>query len=321
MPSRKADLLMKKETTCDLCGGRDSHQLFQCRGYPIMECRRCGLVFTGSVMDPVDRESLYRSEYYARAAGYAESIKRTAAGGNPEYDDRVRIASKFTSRAPGTILDVGCGSGGLLAAFKRAGWQCCGIEPSSDLSAYARDIVDCDIFEGTLDSTPLPRTAFDVITACHVLEHSASPRDFLRTCFQSLRDDGVLLLEVPDFGCRSSRKQGADWLPLYPDTHLFHFTIPTLQHLLKATGFRPIRIRRYGGMGILSTQPSDSSGKSSSPTENGIEQSVLNIARSRLFNTRRYLYRLPAMKRIVRYVYWHLMRMNEYISIYSTKSL
>ena len=272
-------------------------------------------------MDPGDRESLYRSEYYAKADSYAESIKRTAAAGNPEYDDRVRITSKFAHRAPGTILDVGCGSGGLLAAFKRAGWQCCGIEPSSDLSAYARDIVGCDIFEGTLESTPLPHAAFDVITACHVLEHTASPRDFLRTCFRSLRDDGVLLLEVPDFGCHSSRKQGADWLPLYPDTHLFHFTIPTLHHLLTVTGFRPVRIRRYGGLGILSTQPSDNFRKASGPTENVVEKSVLDIAKSRIFDSRRYLYRLPAIKRMVRYVFWHLMRMNEYISIYSVKSL
>jgi SAM-dependent methyltransferase len=188
------------------------------------------------------------------------------------------------------------------------------------LSAYARDNVGCEIFEGTLESTPLPPAAFDLITVCHVLEHSATPRDFLRTCFRSLREGGVLLIEVPDFGCRSSRKQGADWLPLYPDTHLFHFTIPTLQYLLKVTGFCPVRIRRYGGLGILSTKPSDDSRQRLSAAGKTAETSALNIAKGRIFNARRYLYRLPAIKRIVRYIYWHLLRMNEYISIYAVKS-
>lgn len=312
--------MKQKETACDLCGSRDYRLLFQCRGYPIMECRECGLVFTGSVMAPDDRESLYKNEYYVHAAGYAESIKRSAAAGNPEYDERVRLASKFSPQIPGTVLDVGCGSGGLLAAFKRAGWNCCGIEPSSDLSAYARDIAACEIYEGTIESTPLPQAAFDVISACHVLEHSASPHDFLQTCFRSLRDEGVLLVEVPDFGCYLSRKQGADWLPLYPDTHLYHFTISTLQRLLKATGFRPVRIRRYGGLGILSTQESDNSVKDAGHAKNIVEQSLCNVAKKRIFDARRYLYRIPAVKPFARYVYWHLMRMNEYISIYSIKS-
>jgi SAM-dependent methyltransferase len=307
-------------TTCDLCEGRDARLLFEASGYPIMECRACGLVFTGSVLAPGDREALYRNEYYVGAADYAETMKRAAVTGNPDYEDCVRMASKLVPRAPGTILDVGCGAGGLLAAFKLSGWKCYGIEPSADMSAYARGVVGCEIYEGTLEAAPLPAAAFDLITARHVLEHSATPRGFLRACLRSLSDDGVLLLEVPDFGSRSARKQQADWRPLYPDTHLYHFTSRTLTRLLRSCGFHPVRIRRYGGLGILSTPQTNGSPQGLNSAETGTELSILNTAKRRVFEARRHLYRFPAIKQVVRYAYWHLLQMNEYLRIYAVKA-
>jgi SAM-dependent methyltransferase len=305
-------------TACDLCGSRDVRMLFEAQGYPVLECRACGLAFTGSVMEPREREELYRSSYYAGAADYADGCKRAALTGNPDYEDCVRVASKLVARAPGAVLDVGCGAGGLLAAFRRAGWKCCGIEPSADLSAYARLAAGCEIYEGTLEKAPLPPAAFDLVTASHVLEHSAAPRGFLGICFRSLNDGGVLLVEVPDFGSRSARKQGSGWRPLYPDTHLYHFTVRTLTRLLRESGFRPVRIRRYGGLGALSTQsngPPDGA-----KAEAALERSGLNLVKSKVFEARRYLYRFPAMKRAVRYIYWHLLGMNEYLSIYAVKT-
>jgi SAM-dependent methyltransferase len=308
-----------RDKACNLCGSRDAQEIFQAHGYPILECRKCGLAFTGVITTLEEREEFYRNQYYARAAGYAEDIRQATVAGNPDYEDCVKWASKFVRRVPGSILDVGCGSGGLLAAFHRAGWTCCGIEPSKDLSSYARTMIGCEIYEGTFENTPLPPEAFDVITLSHVLEHSAAPRDFLCACYRALKIGGVLLVEVPDFGSRSARKEGAKWSSLYPDTHLYHFTEHTLTRLLEESCFHPVRIRRYGGLGVLSTQPPEVSRTDSASTETGKKTLAGDLIKRGIFEARHYIYRAPAMKNAVRYIYWHLLRMNEYLSIYALK--
>lgn len=259
-------------------------------------------------MEREQAEQYYRHEYYRHAAGYADSLKEAASADNPDQQERVRVVSRLARRASGNVLDIGCGGGALLAAFRRAGWRCRGIEPSGELAAHAGAAAGCEVLEETLESAALPAETFDAITALHVLEHSPDPRRFLDCCYRLLRSDGVLLVEVPDFGSRAARKQREFWRPLYPDTHLYHFTRETLSRLLKQAGFSVGRFRRYGGLGALAIPENPDAS----------EQTVARLKR-RIFQARTVLYRIPALKRSVRYLYWHLLRMNEYMSICGIK--
>ena len=125
----------------------------------------------------------------------------------------------------------------------------------------------------------------------------------------------MLLLEVPDFGSRTARQQGASWVPLYPDTHLYHFTRGTLSGLLQSTGFRVRTFRRCGGLGVLAgAHSSDNEAPGHSPGGRPLDRLKAGI-----FASRHVLYRLPLFQRAARYAYWHLLRMNNYLSILATK--
>ena len=294
---------------CNLCGEAEATVLFQALGYPILQCTRYGLVRTGITVQPEQVEQFYRHEYYHSAAAYAESLKSAATASNADGKERVRIVSRLLRRGTGRVLDVGCGAGALLVAFRRAGWQCCGIEPSEELAAYARQVAGCEIHAGALETTLLPAGTFDVITAIHVLEHSPDPLRFLQCCLRLLRPNGVLLAEVPDFGCRAAQNQGESWQALYPNTHLFHFTRQTLSRMLEQAGLRPVRFRRYGGLGGLATAPC-AQGEPAAP-------SSLDRLKRGIFQARLVVYRIPLLKRAARYLYWHLLRMNDAMSICS----
>jgi SAM-dependent methyltransferase len=143
-------------------------------------------------------------------------------------------------RRQGRVLDVGCGNGDFLATLARRGWHVSG----TDLSAVACDQArgkGIVTHEGPLTEANLPATDFDVITLWHVLEHLPDPTVELAEARRLLRDDGLLVLEVPNSGTPTFRLCGKDWVCLDVPRHLQHFTPPTLQQLLRQAGFAPVR--------------------------------------------------------------------------------
>ena len=92
------------------------------------------------------------------------------------------------------------------------------------LNLYSADISEVE-----------PRS-FDVVTTLHVLEHVSSPRTFLNQCAARLTSDGILAIEVPNYGCRNSRDLRERWPYLYPHLHLHQFTVATLRKYLITLG-------------------------------------------------------------------------------------
>lgn len=70
-----------------------------------------------------------------------------------------------------TVLDVGCGAGRDLKAFREAGCAALGLEPSPELCAIAAKRSGCHVF--TALPTHLPRDwfQFDGLWACASLHH------------------------------------------------------------------------------------------------------------------------------------------------------
>lgn len=84
-----------------------------------------------------------------------------------------------------SVLDVGSGAGEHARIMRDAGKKVLTIsyEPPADIV-------------GDFCPTLIP-AGFDAIWASHVLEHQPNVGQFLRRCFQLLRDDGLLVVTVP----------------------------------------------------------------------------------------------------------------------------
>jgi len=139
---------------------------------------------------------------------------------------------------------------------------------------------------------------------------SAPEPAFLACCRRLLKDRGALLIEAPDFGSRMARRQKAAWLPLYPDTHLYHFTLASLSRLLVKSGFQAVRRLRYGGLGVVGAP---APGSPQPPV-------AADFLRARLSGALRLLRRAPALKRVLRYLYWQILQMNDHLAVLAVKS-
>ena len=69
------------------------------------------------------------------------------------------------------VLDVGCGTGDLLAHLEHRGFSTAGIDPSLGMAALARARVPgSDIRPGGADDLPWPDDTFDLVTAVNALQ-------------------------------------------------------------------------------------------------------------------------------------------------------
>lgn len=136
------------------------------------------------------------------------------------------------------VLDIGCGSGGLLTLLQSRGKTVCGLEPNGDLVALTRRLhPELPVTHGDgrcLHRVPSP---FDTITIIDVLEHIEDDLGQLRAMWNALVPGGQLVIIVPCspvlYGHRD-RNQG----------HFRRYHWGELRDKLVATGFE-IQSHRY----------------------------------------------------------------------------
>jgi SAM-dependent methyltransferase len=137
----------------------------------------------------------------------------------------------------GSVLEIGCGSGLMLAAFRRRGWRVLGIERNEAAAEIGRQAFHVEIVSSPIEALP-PEARFDLILMFQVLEHIGDPVGLLRECAKRLLPGGHLVANVPNFSSWQSNFAGANWFHLDVPRHLNHFTPETLESALERGGLR-----------------------------------------------------------------------------------
>jgi SAM-dependent methyltransferase len=234
-----SDALTAEPDTCPVCGVRTSrviyaeaHDPITLDSFKVVACCGCGLAYT--TPRPLKLDRYYPSRYRA----YGPLV--TCVLGTL-YEMRV---SRWIRSKPegGTVLEVGCGSGLMLAAFKRRQWRVFGIERSEEMAERARSVPGVEMVTTSIENLPAD-ARFDLIILFQVLEHIGEPVTLLSECAKRLKRGGNVIVNVPNFASWQSRFAGPKWLHLDVPRHLNHFTPESLAETLERAGLKLDQLR------------------------------------------------------------------------------
>ncbi len=234
---------------CPACASPRHREFTIGGGHVLRICDGCGTICEPTYVDP--------------AEVYVEGYARGEVGGfgidklEPAFQAylqgvarrRIELIERVTgARAGSSLLDVGCGTGEVLAAAASRGWDVTGVEPERAGAEIARRR-GLDVRIALLEEADLPVRAFDVVGAFHVLEHLPDSPAFLGTLARHVRPGGFVVVEVPNWASVQRRRVHADWWGLRPGEHLVHFTPATLASTFRRAGIEPVAVRSPSWLG------------------------------------------------------------------------
>ncbi len=134
---------------------------------------------------------------------------------------------------PFQILDLGCGPGRDLIAFRDAGHEPTGVDGAANFCAMAREVSGCPILHQNMLALDLPAEYFDGVFANAVLFHVPTqelPR-VLGNLHASLKPGGVLFASNP----RGDDREGWNG-----DRYGAYHSYERWTHLVTAAGFEEL---------------------------------------------------------------------------------
>jgi len=192
----------------------------------VCQCSGCGLVQLSN--EPV---SYYKE--VIRASAFSEEMKVFRI---KQFDDFVKKYSLKNKK----VIEIGCGRGEYLSLMKQFGIDAYGLE-------YAEDSVNQCIQDGLAVSQKyiensdekIDGAPFDAFFILNFFEHIPDPNTMLVGVYNNLTDDGLGLVEVPNFNMMLKNNLFSEFI----GDHLFYFTRDTLSSTLSQNGFEVVECK------------------------------------------------------------------------------
>lgn len=226
---------------CPYCLSKASDVILRVKGYSILKCSSCFLVYTDTA--PGDFKNINSSTY---DSNYVKNYERRKDIIKARFLEKVRLIEGY--KQGGSLLDVGCSLGYFLQIAQqkaRHAWQLFGFEANSTLAKMAKSDTKANIKVGALPKLAYKDKEFDVVTCFDVLEHSQNLKENLKEIRRVLKDDGLVVVQSPNYKSLMQLLTRDTWDWWSPPDHVLHFTPQTLTMALTKNGFGPIYKTTY----------------------------------------------------------------------------
>ena len=146
-----------------------------------------------------------------------------------------QAVSKICDFSEKKVLDIGSFYGEFLIRFPK---ESLGVEISDSALNFSKSLGLKTIKCNVENNIPVENKSYDVVFACHILEHLVSPHKLLRESHRILKSQGLAIISVPNMDALSLSKS-----PGYRfSEHLYAFNVKSLSFLCERAGFKVTNI-------------------------------------------------------------------------------
>lgn len=255
--------MIEQQVVCPVCGRNETKFCYFAHDilykivkdkFSIYKCSNCRASFIFPFPNQEETEKFYPNNYYSykpkdeakKNEGFFTRIKNNIIKHYMEpgykfgFFDKLMILlfkGKFSGipiykKRNGTFLDIGCGPGNNLEILNRYGWDTYGIEIDERIVEYAKRR-NLNVRKDSVESADFPSKKFDCIRIWHVFEHLINPHIALEKISQFLKDDGEILMAVPNGDSFASKFFGKYWYGLDVPRHVITYNPYTLNYLFE----------------------------------------------------------------------------------------
>jgi len=197
----------------------------------LWRCRACSFIYA-------DAEELSElASLYECLSDVAYEQTQDARARQMRWVLRQALAAHPAAR---TVLDIGAGTGTLVAEAERAGLEAVGVEPSRAFVQRARAANQVDVVQGVFPHPALAGRTFDLVFLVDVLEHVPEPVELLRAAAHALAPGGVVLVITPDVGSAVARRLRGRWWH-FRIAHVGYFNQRSLAKAARRAGLKVAR--------------------------------------------------------------------------------
>ena len=197
--------------------------------FRMVQCTRCGLVYSNPIYPRDEILQLYRSARYI-VEPQLDNMRK----------DYVRQLRRALPLLPSRrrLLEIGCASGFFLKAARAAGFEeVVGVEPGRQSVENADPDIRGAIVNDVFRAERFEAESFDCVCAFQVLDHLLDPLGFVKDAFRVLRPGGILLAVNHNIRSWFARALG-ERCPMYDVEHIYLFSPSTVARLLSRCGFQ-----------------------------------------------------------------------------------
>jgi SAM-dependent methyltransferase len=152
-----------------------------------------------------------------------------------------------TLSLPGrSLLEIGPGTGHLLAAARKAGRSVTAVEASEIHRKFIRDTWGIDSLYPDIAELP-PGLSFDAVVAINVIEHVYDIANFLRSIAKVLNPDGVLFISTVNAASLEATLLRCWWAMCKDHDHV---SLPSLIGIARAAQAIGLRTERVWSSGL-----------------------------------------------------------------------
>ncbi|MFA5777758.1 MAG: class I SAM-dependent methyltransferase [Parcubacteria group bacterium] len=210
--------------------------------FSLSECLLCGLIFLEKENENIDL-NIYKN-YYKKETGKRFGAVAELAVKAFRF---LRALKVFILKPKGKkIIDIGSGRGWMLYFLKKYfGYKTAiGTQISENAYEFSKEKLGLEIYNKDLLDLEF-NVKFDAITLWHILEHVPEPESYVEKLTGMIDDDGLLMIETPNFNSWSRILAKNRWLAMDPKHHTTFFTPDSLKSLLEKYNFKIKKIGTF----------------------------------------------------------------------------
>ena len=226
---------------CSLRGGVKTTIALGDYGFVWSLCNACGFVYLSSQLSHHSLNEFYGSgEYQSVCMGGLNDQKHFELEKNVMSKCFVDVFDSLDiSLSNASIMEIGCGSGGILAALAERGCSVEGFDLDPERIEFGKKMGVENLFVAdALDPNTKFQKNYDWVIISNVLEHLFDPNQFLMLLQQKFSKSSInvkIIIDVPNLEGLSF--YGQKTTDFFHVAHLWYFSPITLEKMLKDAGF------------------------------------------------------------------------------------